>query len=168
MSVFPSSAHLASWAGQCPGNHESAGKRRSGKSRKGSKWLQTTLNESAKAAARSKGTYLSAQYTRLRGLRGPRKATGALRHSILIAVYHILERKVPYQELGADYFEQRRSLEHRTKRLVRQLQQLGHGHPRAAHDVNGARTPQPTKEPPFTSIFTLRRQLRASTRAGIP
>jgi transposase len=126
MSVFPSDAHLASWAGQCPGNHESAGKRRSGRPRQGSKWLQTTLNESAKAAARSKGTYLSAKYQRLRGRRGPGKATGALRHSILIAAYHILERKIPYQELGADYFDQRRSLEHRTKRLVRQLQQLGH------------------------------------------
>src|SRR5881409_2078312 len=73
MAVFPSSAHLASWAGQCPGNHESAGKRRSGRPRHGSKWLQTTLTESAKAAARTKGSYLSAQYTRLRGRRGPRQ-----------------------------------------------------------------------------------------------
>ena len=126
MSVFPSSAHLASWAGQCPGNHESAGKRRSGKPRKGSKWLHKTLTESAKAASRSKGTYLSAQYGRLRGRRGPGKATGALRHSILVAAYHILEQKVPYQELGADYFDRRRSSEQRTKRLVRQLEQLGH------------------------------------------
>src|SRR5439155_25762609 len=89
MGVFPSSAHLASWAGQCPGNHESAGKRRSGKPRKGSKWLHKTLTESAKAAARSKGTYLSAQYDRLRGRRGPGKAPGRLRHSILIAAYLI-------------------------------------------------------------------------------
>jgi len=126
MSVFPSDAHLASWAGQCPGNHESAGKRRSGKPRSGSKWLHKTLTESAKAAARSKGTYLSAQYGRLRGRRGPGKATGALRHSILIAAYHILEQKVPYQELGADYFDRRRSSEQRTRRLVRQLEQLGH------------------------------------------
>jgi transposase len=126
MSVFPSDAHLASWAGQCPGNHESAGKRRSGKPRNGSKWLHKTLTESAKAAARSKGTYLSAQYRRLRGRRGPGKATGALRHSILIAAYHILEQKVPYQELGADYFDRRRSTEQRTRRLVRQLEQLGH------------------------------------------
>src|SRR2546428_6491774 len=129
MSVFPSSAHLASWAGQCPGNRESAGKRRSGKPRHGSKWLRTTLTESAKAASRSKGTYLSAQYTRLRGRRGPGKATGALRHSILVAAYHILERKVPYEELGADYFDQRRSLEQRTKRLLRQVPQLGHTAP---------------------------------------
>src|SRR6266511_950841 len=126
MSVFPTDAHLASWAGQCPGNHESAGKRRSGKPRKGSKWLEKTLTESAKAAARTKGTYLSAQYARLRGRRGPGKATGATRHSILVAACHILERKLPYKELGADYFDQRRSLEQRTKRLVRQLEQLGH------------------------------------------
>jgi transposase len=125
MSVFPSSAHLASWAGQCPGNRESAGKRRSGKPRHGSKWLRTTLTESAKAASRSKGTYLSAQYTRLRGRRGPGKATGALSHSILVAAHHILDQHVPYQELGADYFD-RRSSQQRTKRLVRQLEQLGH------------------------------------------
>lgn len=125
MRVFPSSAHLASWAGQCPGNHQSAGKRRSGRPRHGSKWLRTTLTESAKAASRSKSTYLSAQYTRLRGRRGPGKATGALRHSILIAAYHILDQNIPYQEPGADYFD-RRSSEQRTKRLVRQLEQLGH------------------------------------------
>ena len=123
---FPDDAHLASWTGLCPGNHESAGKRRSGKPRKGSKWLHKTLTESAKAGARSKGTYLSAQYGRLRGRRGPGKATGALRHSILIAAYHLLEQKVPYQELGADYFDRRRSTEQRTRRLVRQLEQLGH------------------------------------------
>src|SRR6266511_1329221 len=120
MSVFPTDAHLASWAGQCPGNHESAGKRRSGRPRNGSKWLHKTLTESAKAASRSKGTYLSAQYGRLRGRRGPGKATGALRHSILIAAYHILDRDVPYQELGADYFDRRRSTHQRTKRLVLQ------------------------------------------------
>jgi transposase len=126
MGVFPSSAHLASWAGQCPGNHESAGKRRSGKPRQGSKWLEKTLTESAKAAARTNGTYLAAQHARLRGRHGPGKATGATRHSILVAAYHILERRLPYQELGADYFDQRRSHQQRTKRLVRQLEQLGH------------------------------------------
>ncbi|HXL42814.1 MAG TPA: IS110 family transposase [Gaiellaceae bacterium] len=125
MRVFPTSAHLASWAGQCPGNRESAGKRRSGRPRHGSKWLRTTLTESAKAASRCKGSYLSAQYTRLRGRRGPGKATGALSHSILVAAYHILDQHIPYQELGADYFE-RRSSQQRTKRLVRQLEQLGH------------------------------------------
>jgi transposase len=125
MSVFPTSAHLASWAGQCPGNRESAGKRRSGRTRHGSRWLRTTLTESAKAASRCKGSYLSAQYQRLRGRRGPGKATGALSHSILVAAYHILDQHVPYQELGADYFNQR-STQQRTTRLVRQLEQLGH------------------------------------------
>jgi len=125
MRVFPTSAHLASWAGQCPGNRESAGKRRSGKRRQGSKWLRTTLTESAKAASRCKGSYFSAQYARLRGRRGPGKATGALSHSILVAAYHILDQHVPYQELGADYFD-RRTSQQRTNRLVRQLEQLGH------------------------------------------
>jgi transposase len=125
MRVFPSSAQLASWAGQCPGNRESAGKRRSGKPRYGSNWLRTTLTESAKAASRCKGTYLSAQYKRLRGRRGPGKATGALSHSILVAAYHVLDRHVPYQDLGADYFD-RRTTQQRTKRPVRQLEQLGH------------------------------------------
>src|SRR5437867_8400864 len=125
MRIFPSDAHLASWAGQCPGNHESAGKRRSGKHRRGSKWPSTTLTESANTASRSKGTYLSAQYGRLRGRRGPGKATGALRHSILVAAYHILDQHVPYHELGADYFD-RRSTQQRQKRLIRQLEQLGH------------------------------------------
>src|SRR5207245_9105419 len=106
MRVFPSDAHLASWARQCPGNHESPGKRRSGKPRQGSKWLNTTLTESAKSASRSKGTYLSAQYSRLRGRRGPGKATGALSHSILVAAYHVLDQHVRYQDLGADYFDQ--------------------------------------------------------------
>jgi transposase len=126
MSVFPSEGHCASWAGQCPGNHSSAGKAKSGRARKGSKWLTKTLTECAKAAARSNGTYLAARYQRLRGRRGPGKATGATRHAILIAAYHILRQQVPYRELGADYFDQRRSQAQRTKRLVRQLQQLGH------------------------------------------
>lgn len=126
MSVFPSAAHLASWAGQCPGNHESAGKRRSGRPRKGSKWLGKTLTESAKAAARTRGSYLAARHARLRGRRGPGKATGATRHAILIAAYHILAGMVPYHELGPDHLDQSRSLEQRTKRLVRQLEQLGH------------------------------------------
>ncbi len=125
MSRFPTHAHLASWAGMCPGNDESAGKRRSGKTRKGSKWLRGALTEAAHAASRSKGTYLSAQYARLRGRRGPKKAAVAVGHSILVICYHILERKVPYEDLGEDHFQRRRCDQAHAKRLVRQLENLG-------------------------------------------
>ena len=125
MSQFPSAGHLASWAGVCPGNNESAGKRKTGKSRPGPKWLRRALTESAKAAARSKGTYLAAQHARIKRRRGPSKATGATRHSILVAAYHILRDEVSYQELGADYFNNRGSTEAHVRRLVRQLEALG-------------------------------------------
>jgi transposase len=126
MRQFPTHRHLASWAGMCPGNEESAGKRRSGKTRKGSKWLRSALTESARAAARSKGTYLASQYTRLKGRRGPKKAAVAVGHSILVICYHVLGREVPYEELGEDYFHRHRSGEAYAKRLVRQLERLGH------------------------------------------
>ncbi len=127
MSGFPTHAHLASWAGMCPGNDESAGKRRSGKTRKGSKWLRGALIEAAHAASRSKRTYLSAQYARLRGRRGPKKAAVAVGHSILVICYHdVLERKVPYEDLGEDHFQRRRCDQSHAKRLVRQLENLGH------------------------------------------
>jgi transposase len=128
MSVFPTHRHLASWAGICPGQNESAGKKRSGKTRKGSKWLRAGLTEAAKAASRSKGTYLNAQYQRLRGRRGHQKATIAVAHSILVAAWHILSRDVEYADLGEDYFI-RRQAEHAERyrnRLVRQLERLGH------------------------------------------
>ena len=126
MSQFPTHRHLASWAGMCPGNEESAGKRRSGKTRKGSKWLRSALTESARAAARSKETYLAAQYARLRGRHGSKKAAVAVGHSILVICYHVLEREVHYEELGEDYLQRQRSGEAYTKRLVRQLERLGH------------------------------------------
>ena len=126
MDQFPTHRHLASWAGMCPGNDESAGKRRSGKTRKGSKWLRSALIEAAYAAARSRGTYLAAHYARLRGRRGSKKAAVAVGHSILVICYHILKRGEPYQELGEDYFNRRRSEEAYRKRLVRQLERLGH------------------------------------------
>ena len=103
---------------------------RSGKTRKGSKWLRSALTESARAAARaaarSKGTYLAAHYARLRGRRGSKKAAVAVGHSILVICYHVLERSVPYEELGEDCFDRRRSSEAYAKRLVRQLERLGH------------------------------------------
>jgi transposase len=128
MSRFQTHRHLASWAGMCPGQNESAGKRKSGHTRKGSKWLRSGLVEAAKSASRTKGSYLSAHYQRLRGRRGHQKATVATGHSILVAAYCILSRGVPYSDLGDDYFI-RRQAEHAKRyrnRLVRQLERLGH------------------------------------------
>jgi hypothetical protein len=110
----------------CPGNEESAGKRRSGKTREGSKRRRSALTESAHAAARSKGTYLAAHYARLRGRRGSKKAAVAVGCSILVICYHAPERQVPYEELGEDYFDRRRSGEAHAKRSVRKLERLGH------------------------------------------
>ena len=128
MSVFPTHRHLASWAGVCPGNNESAGKRKSGKTRKGSKWLHAALIQSAKAATRTKGTYLTAHYARIKGRRGHAKATVAVAHSILVSAYYILQREVPYDELGELYFQRRdqQNAERYRRRLVRQLERLGH------------------------------------------
>jgi len=126
MSRFGSSDRLASWAGLCPGQHESAGKSRGGKTRKGSKWLRSHLTQAAKAASRTKGTYLSAQYHRLRGRIGPAKATIAVAHSILVAAFHILDRLQPYADLGDDWFVRRQSPERHARRLVNQLALLGY------------------------------------------
>lgn len=126
MRQFPSAHHLASWAGLCPGNHESGGKRRPGRTRKGSKWLRAGLTESAKAAARSKGTYLAARHARLKSRSGASTATGATRHAILLAAHTILDRNIAYAELGPDYFHRRHNPEQQTRRLVRQLERLGH------------------------------------------
>lgn len=128
MTRFPTAGHLASWAGMCPGQNQSAGKSKSGKTRHGSKWLRGGLTEAAKAASRTKDTYLSAQYQRLRGRRGHQKATIATGHSILVAAWHMLSQNVPYQDLGDDYFI-RRQTEHADRyrnRLVHQLERLGH------------------------------------------
>jgi transposase len=126
MSRFPSSRNLASWAGMCPGNNESAGKRFSGKTRKGSKWLRATLVESAQAAARTKGTYLASQYARIKGRHGHNKAIIAVAHSILVITYHILQRQQPYDELGGDYFIERQSKDAYQRRLVNQLERMGY------------------------------------------
>jgi transposase len=125
MSAFPSAKHLASWAGMCPGNDESAGKRRSGKTRKGSKWLSQTLVECAKAANRTRNTYLAAQYARLRARRGANKATIAVCHSILTAAWHMLQTGETYTDPGGDFYA-RRDPERTRKRLVSQLERLGY------------------------------------------
>jgi transposase len=126
MSRFPTVAHFASWAGACPGHHESAGRKRSGRSRPGPRWLTDVLTESAKAAARTKGTYLAAHHAQLRGRRGEPKAIGATRHDILVAYYHIVRDEVPFRELGPDWQKKRYSPEHRARRLQRQLEALGY------------------------------------------
>ena len=125
MSRFPSERHLASWAGQCPGNDRSAGKRRSGKTRHGSKWLDTALTEAAMAATRTNDVYLAAQYQRLRPRRGHSRALGAVKHSILCACWHMLRTGELYREAGGDYFSHR-DPERTTRRLVAQLEHLGH------------------------------------------
>lgn len=125
MSRFPTAGHLASWAGMCPGNNESAGKRRSGKTRKGSRWLRSALAEAAHGASRTKGTYLSAQYRRLAGRRGKKKAIVAVGHSILVIAHHVLERKESYQDLGGNYFDEREQ-QAVERRLVRRLEKLGY------------------------------------------
>jgi transposase len=124
MSRFPSAGHLISWAGLCPRNDESAGKRRSNRLRKGAPWLKTTLVQCAWAGSRKKASYLGAQFQRLRHRRGPKKAICAVAASILTAVYHMLRDGTFYQDLGADHFHHT-SPEAQADRLVRQLAKLG-------------------------------------------
>ena len=122
---FPTAKHLASWAGMCPGNHESAGKRLSGRSRKGSPWLRKILVEAAHAAAHTKNTYLASQYRRLATRCGAKKAMVAVGHTLLVIVYHVLSKKEGYQELGGNYFDEqnKHTIE---KRLVHRLEKLGY------------------------------------------
>jgi len=124
MSRFPTSGHLASWAGMCPGNNESAGKRKSGKTNKGSPYLRAALVQAAWAASHTKGTYLSAQFRRLVRRMGKKKALVAVGHTILIIVYQVLSRRVSYRDLGGDYFD-RRNVEVQRQRLIRRLESLG-------------------------------------------
>jgi transposase len=126
LSRFPSARHLASWAGLCPGNDESAGKRRSGRTRKGSPWLRTALVEAARAAARTKDTSLAAQYRRLAARRGAKRAAVAVAHTLLVIVYALLTRQLEgYQDLGTNYFDER-DRQAVQRRLVRRLEALGY------------------------------------------
>ncbi len=125
VSRFPTAAHLASWAGLCPGNHESAGKRQSGRTRKGSRWLRAALVEGAQAAGRMKHGYLAAQYHRLAARRGAKKAAVAVAHTLLVIVSHLLARAEPFRDLGSAYFDERdrRAVE---RRAVKRLEALGY------------------------------------------
>lgn len=125
MKVFGSSGRLAVWAGVCPGNHESAGKRRNVRVSKGNVHLKTALVEGAHAAARTKGTYLRDKYFRLKARRGAKRAVVAVAHKILVAIYHMLSGDVPYHDLG-DLYLDKLNKHHLTRNLVRRLERLGY------------------------------------------
>ena len=124
MSSFPSHRHVASWAGLCPGNNESAGKRKSGRIRKGNQWLRRYLIEASWAAVRKRGTYLSALYYRLVPRRGKKKAIVAVAHALLAMIYHILKDQVPYYELGSDHFN-KLNVAYVQRHHVKRLESLG-------------------------------------------
>jgi transposase len=125
MSRFPTAEHLASWAGICPGQRESAGKRRSGRTRKRSKWLRKTLTECARAGARTRESYLSERYGQVARRRGDKKATIAVAHSILTASWHMLTTGETYREQGAGALRAH-TAERARRRATRQLEKLGH------------------------------------------
>ena len=126
MGRFPSPAHLASWAGVAPGNHESAGKRRRVGTTNGNRWLRRTLIESARAAARTKASYFAAQYAQIARRRGPNKAAVAVAHSLTDVIWHVLSTGERFEDLGNDYFDGRRDPEREARRLVQRLEALGH------------------------------------------
>lgn len=125
MTVFPSPGNLASWAALCPGNNRTGGKHRSGRTRKGNPWLRRAMTQAAWAAARTRHSYCAAQYRRLAGRRGQKRAVVAVAHSLLIAFYHILRDDVSYQDLGVEHFE-RLAPAKLTRSLVNRLERLGY------------------------------------------
>ena len=125
MSVFPTEGHVASWAGLCPGNYESAGKRMGGRTSKGNVHLKTALCQAANAAARKRGSYLKDKFYRVKARRGHNRAVLAVGHKILVAAYHMLARNQPYAELGEGYLD-RRDPARTAKRLVQRLEELGY------------------------------------------
>ena len=125
MQQFPTAGHMASWAGVCPGNHESAGKRLSGKTRKGNPWLRCLLVQAAHSASHQKQCYLAEQYRRIAKRRGSKRAAIAVAHSILVIIYHLLSNQTTYQEKGESFFEEQER-QGAEKRLVRQLSRLGY------------------------------------------
>jgi transposase len=127
MTRFPTAAHLASWAGMSPGNNITGGKRRSGTTTKGDRWLREMLNQCASAASHTRDTYLAAQYWRLARRIGKKKAAVAVGHSILVICWHLLNDNRDYEDLGGDWFVRRTDTDKRRDYLIRQLQDLGYG-----------------------------------------
>jgi transposase len=124
MGRFPTAGHLLAWAGMCPGQNESAGKRKSSRLRKGSPWLKTLMVQCGWAASRKKDSYYKAQFNRLRGRHGAKKAICAVAASMLTAIYHMLKDGTEHHDLGANHFD-RRSTEIKAKRLAAQIKKLG-------------------------------------------
>jgi transposase len=125
LTRFVDARHLCSWAAICPGNHESAGRRRSGRMRHGNRWLRSMLLQAAWAATRVRGGYFGAQFRRIAKRRGEKRAAIAVAHSILTVIYHVLTRGVPYDDLGSDYFDQRKPA-HQARYYARRLAELGY------------------------------------------
>jgi transposase len=125
MNQFPDESHLGSWAGMCPGNNESAGKHRSGTTRHGNAWLRALLVEAAWAASRKKGSYFRSQYRRLSARRGKKRALVAVGHSILTIVYYVMKHKIPYKELGEDFFDKLNG-DRLRKYYTKRLESLGY------------------------------------------
>jgi len=125
MDQFPQAAHLSSWSGMCSGNRQSGGKRYSGRTTKGNRWLRATLVQVAWAASHTKETYFASQYRRLAGRRGKKRALVALGHTILVVIYYVLKRKTTYEELGADYLD-KHDKDRLLAGLVRRLERMGH------------------------------------------
>jgi transposase len=126
MGRFPTDGHLATWAGLAPGNHQSGGKRYSGRTPKGNRALSTAMVMAAWAAVRTKDTFLKARYHRLAARRGKKRAIVAVAHSMLVSAYHMLSHRQPYQELGGDYFDNRKK-EHKVNYHIRRLEKLTGG-----------------------------------------
>jgi transposase len=131
LSRFPSVKDLTSWVGLCPGNNESAGKRRTGKTHTGNVWLRSALIEAAHAASRTKNTYLATQYHRIAARRGKKKAIVALAHSLLTIVYYLVTRDRDFKDLGAEYLDQH-DRERTERRLIRRLEEYGYSVTRAS------------------------------------
>ena len=125
MSRFPTAAHLTSWARVCPGNNESAGKRKSGSTGHGNSWLRPILVQAAQSASRTKGAYLAAQYHRIGARRGRNRAIMAVAHTILVTIYYMLTRGTVYSDLGGNYFDER-DRQATIRRAVRRIEGLGY------------------------------------------